>query len=91
MLTMFWFCAAKVGRFFESAKYFSIKFALFFCGEVRRGCDGLQKGPRPIGKWRENAASLHMLLYKVGEMWKKIIKFAANYEEYPQFLYHSPY
>lgn len=43
MLTMFWFCAAKVGRFFESTKYFLIKFALFFCGEVRRGCDGLQK------------------------------------------------
>ncbi len=58
------------------------------CAEAAMGC---KKGPRPIGKWRENAASLHMLLYKVGEMWKKIIKFAANYEEYPQFLYHSPY
>ena len=71
MLTMFWFCAAKVGRFFESTKYFSIKFALFFvarCAEAAMGC---KKGPRPIGKWRENAASLHMLLYKVGEMWKK--------------------
>ena len=38
------------------------------CAEAAMGC---KKGPRPIGKWRENAASLHMLLYKVGEMWKK--------------------
>ncbi|MDE5904032.1 hypothetical protein [Duncaniella sp.] len=66
MLTMFWFCAAKVGCFFESTKYFSIKFALFF---QRRRCAvaaGLQKGSRPMRKWRENAAALHMLLYQGG-------------------------